>query len=61
MKSSQKTLMVGMLIILALFGGALIYWGVRARMIENRLEALLPPTLRQLRPTRRADPVTFGY
>lgn len=46
---------------LAVIGGALIYWGVRARMIENRLEALLPPILRQLRPTRRADPVTFGY
>ena len=46
---------------LAVIGGALIYWGVRAHLIENRLEALLPARLRALRPARRHDPVTFGY
>ncbi len=47
--------------IIALCGLAAIYAGVRAHLIEERLDALLPDTLRRLRPEARNDPVTFGF
>lgn len=39
---------------------AAICLGVRAHLIEERLEQFLPPLLRRLRPAARTDPVTYG-
>ncbi|WP_299507430.1 hypothetical protein [uncultured Roseobacter sp.] len=47
--------------IIALCGLAAIYAGVRAHLIEERLDMLLPKALMRLRPEARHDPVTFGF
>ncbi|MEM6579467.1 MAG: hypothetical protein AAF678_13340 [Pseudomonadota bacterium] len=47
--------------IIALIGIASIYLGVRAHLIEDRLDALLPDALRKLRPEARNDPISFGF
>ncbi|THH38420.1 hypothetical protein E4Z66_02285 [Aliishimia ponticola] len=46
--------------IVALAGLGAIFLGVRAHLIEDRLDDFLPPVLRRLRPEARQDPVTFG-
>ncbi|MEM9498033.1 MAG: hypothetical protein AAGA28_08950 [Pseudomonadota bacterium] len=47
--------------VIALFGIAAIYAGVRAHLIEDKLDQFLPNSLRALRPRARQDPITFGY
>ncbi|MEM8692847.1 MAG: hypothetical protein AAGG57_13315 [Pseudomonadota bacterium] len=46
--------------LLALIGLGAIVLGVRAHLIEDQLDRLLPARLRALRPEARHDPVTFG-
>lgn len=47
--------------VIALFGVTAIYFGVRAHLIEGRLDSYLPRSLRALRPESREDPITFGF
>jgi hypothetical protein len=47
-------------VVLGLIGFASIVLGVRAHLIEDRLDDLLPEGLRRLRPPPRAESVTFG-
>ena len=47
--------------LLGLIGLGSVYIGVRAHLIENQLDRLLPSKLRELRPESRVDPVTFGF
>ncbi|MEO9822439.1 MAG: hypothetical protein ABJ370_10560 [Paracoccaceae bacterium] len=47
--------------LLGLIGLGSIFIGVRAHLIENQLDRLLPSKLRELRPESRVDPVTFGF
>lgn len=47
--------------ILGVIGLGSIYLGVKAHLVENRLDRLLPSQLRRLRPDARSDPVTFGF
>ena len=47
--------------LLGLIGLGSVYIGVRAHLIENQLDRLLPSKLREMRPESRVDPVTFGF
>ena len=47
--------------ILAVAGVTTIFVGVKAHLIEDQLDRLLPLGLRRLRPEARRDPVTFGF
>ena len=46
--------------VLGLIGLGLLFLGVRFKLIESRLESMLPAGLRALRPNRREDPVIFS-
>ncbi|MEM6481535.1 MAG: hypothetical protein AAF922_07725 [Pseudomonadota bacterium] len=47
--------------VIALVGLLAIYAGVRAHLIEDRLDAFLPESLKRRRPEAREDPITFGW
>ncbi len=47
--------------ILGVVGLGAIFIGVKAHLVEDQLERLLPGSLKRLRPNARQDPVTFGF
>ena len=47
--------------ILAVVGLVAIFAGVKAHLVEDQLERLLPSQAKRLRPESRVDPVTFGF
>ena len=47
--------------IIAVIGLGSIAVGIKAHLIEDRLDAILPERVRRLRPAPRNDPVTFGF
>jgi len=47
--------------LLGVLGLGTVVLGVKAHLVENQLDRLLPVALRRLRPEARHDPVTFGF
>ncbi len=47
--------------LISVFGLGAIFAGVRAHLVEDQLDKLLPQKLKDLRPEARSDPVTFGF